>query len=664
MSHSHLEPPRSLIAALWSITGLVAVFIAVGFSSIFVLRYFYPVSASIIATPQNGQCPEDSSQIAVNNFPGTDAITKYIHETGNNKTAKVLEPLGGENFRCSMICVPGASGSLATTTEDKQTTSNFLESAKIDGKSLVIVKDGDEFMQKVLEWQKADASKKPDLADKLTRTVITTSTKINCAGPNSVGYGKEFTTADGSKITTAKENTVAEDTKKAAETQKAEQQPSEEKPAAPPELPQPIAGAAKNEVNAPVSTAKSAQWKCLNNADSGAPTEWTWFYKTKGGWKSTGKEYAYLRDDIVNTYTESQNPTTDCGPQPTDIPEDAILAASSTDQKLVACMRKINDFLGNRKKDKGIINEYSSIEQAYIDLKKIDDSTKTQSLCDSILKRVNTYLKQTAAAEENARILAVAAKGGLRFSQQTDPGCKWQYYTKDGRATLYWGIDGIKVWQVRCIDPNKTTIAEASWIPKSTISTGVGSFGFWSMKYKGKYYFQPIGYSWGIYDTKIASSRLKDFDSTKKETPSSLPTGLPDISGSATANATGQQSAQSARQASGQQTCTWGGNLYRASAWIGIGNGGVTLYRVNCFNNQGKKVTSASWIPKSKVSQASGYWSINYNGKWYWQPPGYGWGNCTLSDTIKRLEGYFKPVSTQDFTKYDYPPSYPVGLPI
>ena len=217
MSHSHHEAPRELVAVLWSIAGLLAVFLALSVSSLFILKYYFPVSADTagIATKTvAGKCTE-GSEVAINNFPGSTAISSNISGTSDDKTSEVVKPLGGV-FQCSSVCVSTLAPGTTIDSAAKTKISEYFTGGSIGGKPIIIANTGNDFMKKVLEWQKeTNTSKKDFLGQDLQRTIITSSNKSSCAGPNSRDYVGEIV-AKGKVVPITKENTTVEDTAKAA----------------------------------------------------------------------------------------------------------------------------------------------------------------------------------------------------------------------------------------------------------------------------------------------------------------------------------------------------------------------------------------------------------------------------------------------------------------
>ena len=221
MSHSHHEAPRELVAVLWSIAGLIAIFLAISVSSLFILKYYFPISADTAGVATKtiaGKCKE-GSEIAINNFPGQTAISSNVSGNSNDKTSEVAKPLGGD-FQCSVICVTTVAPGTTVDQATKSKISEYFTGGTIGGKPIVITNTGEDFMKKILEWQKeTDASKKDLLAQDLQRTIITSSNKLpinsSCAGPNSKDYVGEIV-AKGKVVPITKENTSVDDAAKAA----------------------------------------------------------------------------------------------------------------------------------------------------------------------------------------------------------------------------------------------------------------------------------------------------------------------------------------------------------------------------------------------------------------------------------------------------------------
>ncbi|MFH1909604.1 MAG: hypothetical protein ABIJ72_00195 [bacterium] len=498
MSHSHLEPPRSLVAAIWSIVGLIAVFIAVGFSSIFVLRYFYPVSAEVATVNKGtGECKDGKIQVAVNNYPGLTAITKSQYNTHD----KVLKALGGDNFRCSEICVPGLSGSLTKTQEDKKIVSDFItkSSGSINGKPIMVLDDGDSFMAKIAEWQKqTNPAVKQSLTDDLNRAVIVNSTKTTCAGPNSEDYGPIV--VNGQEIPVVKKNTTAEEAKKAAE----EKRVAEEKQAAiQPELPEAIAEV-QREVKAPtgaVTTDKN--WKCLRDPVVNK-TKYYWYRLENnseypnGGWilkNDSGKKYGIAANKLGDV-EESKNPTKDCG---------AIPGLGT--EKLNNCLYDAGIIVAKFK------GEYATGNMSMYKISELDSWMKTYM---GLYNRRQNSKDPDGDLEKCRKLLGnlhIANEAIINYKSGNAPSGVDRVYTPSEQRTTQQNFKGTTgtVWQKIIVEHTATgwrtyTTKSRNGLEYQVTASWVHVHGqknnyFWSLHSRnGRYYwYNPSAHAWELY---------------------------------------------------------------------------------------------------------------------------------------------------------------------
>jgi len=501
MSHSHLEPPRSLVAALWSIVGLVAVFIAVAFSSIFVLRYFYPVSAEVITTKSSSEgCAEGEEKIAINNYPGLTSITKYYPKTSPDyyQHGQILQNTGG-NFQCSQICVPGLSKSLADTKQDQQKVEDYLKGATIGGKEVNIVDNPDIFMALVkLTNETKDTNLKQQYQDLLKRTVIKSATKAGCLRTDSVNYDK---------IEKAGKEVEREPDEKTAvsEAQKAEQQPSEEKPATPPELPQPIAGAAKNEVQLPVGATGNNNKASLDQCKEDV-NDFLYHYRNindtlpddplRMTYSKVEAEYKELKKD------ENEDSALKKCLELKKLADDA----TAENPKLAQCKKDVNTFIVSREqelKKKGETDERLDIvKQRYRSLKLSIFAKKENLLAncfnikDTILEYKRILAAEAVSKDPFAVQKQIAAQDAASKAQQEKILREQEERRIAAESAVFWSKPSWDVANFGGLRRKFTwkTYNKALGLEATLVKFKKDSIPFWSLKYKDHYYSFGMGY--------------------------------------------------------------------------------------------------------------------------------------------------------------------------
>ncbi len=552
MSHSRREAPRELVAILWSIAGLLALFFAISISSLFIIKTYFPVDADTVTQaidrPIDGKCKEGYSAIAVNNYPGPDNITKYVGGNAAYKTAEVLKPLGGKNFRCSQICVPGLSSAAGSETANRAKVAEYLNGGSLNGKPIVIVSNGEAFMQKWVEWNKeSNQSKKDFLAQDLQRTVIQSQSKPDCKGPNSEDYGT-MTTSKGEAVDLNKPNTTAQEDEQAGKTtEQASGQPSGGTGATG-TTDQPLAGVPKT-FNVPSGGTGGGTAGGTEGADknsgSESPSQPTDLASCKAKLNNFINRYTpgdpskFKRREIAQyniTETESYKKwerikqglynIKNYEPYISDEAkayEKCMEMSKLADEieqpiwdkktELGKCKNTVNSFLASYQGKKVVTQNYKEINKIYGDIdwlyKNIKynpyyvfSATNQLSACTTIIKElIPAYKKLLPGSTVERADTASETAAQAAAAQQAQQAAARQNYEAEaaGAAFTYWG----KIKWITTLFGNSPKYTWAVQYPKNTnIKASLVRYKptgkvFWSLKYDNFYYACDVNtYAW------------------------------------------------------------------------------------------------------------------------------------------------------------------------
>ena len=191
-----IEPPKIIRVGGWT----AAVLGAAVFAASLGIFFYQKANEPILAAKEQVACSANQ-RVAINNYPGTELFSESLpHST--------YEKLMGDNWRCSLICVPGYDNSKkASDQSNKDALEGYLEGKKIGENDINIVPTGKDF----IDLYKLDYSDEIK-GSLMAGTVILSQTKSKCEGATegstsggSVDYDK-ITTSNGDEVTPVEEN--------------------------------------------------------------------------------------------------------------------------------------------------------------------------------------------------------------------------------------------------------------------------------------------------------------------------------------------------------------------------------------------------------------------------------------------------------------------------
>lgn len=541
------DAPPSLVSLIWSVAGILGLFFAIIISSFFVLKKYYPVDAdSAAALPVQGNCSQDKSKVAIHNYPGIPAVNEaFPNDAYKHKT--VIEALGGA-YQCSNICVKGIDRTKSFDSEVNQSAIKAaLDGATVDGKPMTFVPSGREFVNLVKE-----AGTSSEKREALKRVAIIPFSKSVCVGytqtvGGSVAY-KDLKYKDGEAVEIESPNNTREETKKRLEAEKKAREEAQ-KAAADQPAPEPILKDTGEGPLAPVTTFKEERkpqvtWKCIKYGTEG----FVWFYKAKLGdqigWQHfldgsmSGKGNWFANDGLVQLEKEgniSKNPTKDCDPVPTKIPDNAVLETTTSDYKsaINSCRDELNQIVKKHssRKDKSLQNFLTDLKGALKYLPK-DTTKSTYDKCMKWLAQAHGALDTAWTDEQIEKYAAEMTKNRQRItfkdgsSMQRFIGQK-DYAQWEGpklRPTgggLFWSSP--LAWKV--YEPTKQIYATwVFYLKRDPVNSKNDKRSyFWSIQYNGKYYsYDPATKTWNYY------SRQQYYIAADTGRPNYIPAPWPD----------------------------------------------------------------------------------------------------------------------------------------